>query len=194
MKLLIKASVMALLSGYIGYVGADDTATINVGQLDEEAKAITQAFGKELKTTLQASIMAGGPVQAIRVCKTSAPAIANRLSQEQGWTVARTSHKVRNPENQADEWEQQVLAQWQQQIAQGTPVASLKTSEVMTVNGNLTYRYMSAIPTGDVCLNCHGTSISGPVNTALKDLYPKDEATGFRKGELRGAFSLEKAL
>jgi len=166
----------------------------DLSNLEQEAQAITQQFGKELKTVLQATIMTSGPVEAIRVCNTSAPKIAQQLAQQKGWEVGRTSHKVRNPDNAPDQWEQDTIALWQNKIARGAPVENMKASQVIVQGGVATYRYMSAIPTGGLCLNCHGTSISGPVNNALNDLYPTDQATGFIKGELRGAFSLQKAL
>lgn len=38
---------------------------------------------------------------------------------------------------------------------------------------------------GQPCLSCHGTDPD--VATSIAALYPKDKATGFRPGELRGA-------
>ncbi|RLT96990.1 DUF3365 domain-containing protein [Ketobacter sp.] len=166
----------------------------SLAQLEQQAKDITQLFGQELKAVLQGTIMASGPVEAIKVCRSSAPAIANRLAQEQGWEVARTSHKVRNPDNAPDAWEQQILSQWQDKIARGAPVANLKTSAWVTEGGVKVYRYMSAIPTAGLCLNCHGSNIAGPVRSTLQDLYPQDQATGFKEGQLRGAFSLKKSF
>ena len=45
-----------------------------------------------------------------------------------------------------------------------------------------------------VCLSCHGPpgSLDPEVTTALKNLYPQDEATGYRMGDLRGAFVVEE--
>ena len=187
-------ALLAAVSFFSAPVLAESTQEPDLNQLEQEAKAITMAFGKELKTVLQGTIMAAGPVEAIKVCRTSAPGIANRLSQEQGWDVARTSQKVRNPDNAPDAWEQKILAQWQDKIARGAPVQNMKASELVTENGVTVYRYMSAIPTGNMCLNCHGSSIAGPVLNTIHDLYPNDQATGFKEGELRGAFSLKKSF
>ncbi|MBK6511624.1 MAG: DUF3365 domain-containing protein [Haliea sp.] len=55
------------------------------------------------------------------------------------------------------------------------------------------FRYMKAIPTGDVCTGCHGTQIAAPLANALKERYPADRATGFVAGDLRGAFSVRIA-
>ena len=65
---------------------------------------------------------------------------------------------------------------------------------IVEQNGQTVYRYMQAIPTAQMCLNCHGSELSGPVKESLQALYPQDQATGFRAGDLRGAFSLQKSL
>lgn len=165
-----------------------------ISQLDQEAMQLSQQFGKQLKSILQASIVTSGPVEAMRVCKISAPQIAYKLSQEKGWNIARTSHKVRNPNNAPDAWEKAIIEQWQDKMARGAPLANLQSSAIIQQNGQSVYRFMKAIPTGKLCLNCHGTTLSGPVQNALQDLYPDDQATGFKKGQLRGAFTLQKPL
>ena len=45
-----------------------------------------------------------------------------------------------------------------------------------------------------MCLTCHGTDIKADVRAELTRYYPADKATGFRLGELRGAFSLVKLI
>ncbi|MDY6920978.1 MAG: DUF3365 domain-containing protein [Pseudomonadota bacterium] len=182
------------LSAWAGAVLAATPPAEDLARLEQEARTISASFGKQLKGVLQATMLAGGPVEAIKVCHTSAPEIAQRLSREQGWTVARTSTRVRNPSNAADEWEQQILQQWQDKIERGAPVGKLEASTVLDRDGEQTFRYMRAIPTGEVCLNCHGSRLSPAVAEQIKLLYPNDAATGFQKGELRGAFSLEKSI
>jgi hypothetical protein len=39
-----------------------------------------------------------------------------------------------------------------------------------------------------ICRKCHGPRIEPDVKDRLRELYPEDEATGFKKGELRGMF------
>jgi hypothetical protein len=52
------------------------------------------------------------------------------------------------------------------------------------------YRYMKAIPTGEMCTQCYGRTIAPGVQAKLSDLYPQDHATGFLLGDLRGAVSI----
>jgi len=184
-----------LLAGLLSSsVLAESTTPADTSALEQEAQQVVQQFGGQLKSVLQATMMSGGPVQAMQVCKTNAPQIAQTVGAEQGWVVARTSAKVRNPNNQPDAWEAQVLADWADKIANGAPVAGLKTSAVVEQNGHQVFRYMQAIPTADLCLNCHGSQLSAQVQETLQALYPQDQATGFAAGDLRGAFSLQKSL
>ncbi|HSD70126.1 MAG TPA: DUF3365 domain-containing protein, partial [Woeseiaceae bacterium] len=51
-------------------------------------------------------------------------------------------------------------------------------------------RYMKAIPTGGLCLACHGSAIPDDVRGLLDDHYPHDRALGYEAGDMRGAFSV----
>ena len=56
------------------------------------------------------------------------------------------------------------------------------------------FRFMKAIPPGAVCLKCHGTDLSPEVTAKMTELYPQDKATGYKEGDLRGAFVVVKQL
>ena len=55
---------------------------------------------------------------------------------------------------------------------------------------------MKALPTVDLCLNCHGpqASLSAAVREKLAALYPQDKAVGYTAGQIRGAMTLRKPL
>tara|TARA_B100000446_G_C10545406_1_gene338330 strand:+ start:2012 stop:2596 length:585 start_codon:yes stop_codon:yes gene_type:complete len=161
----------------------------NTSQHLQEARTQTQAFGKQLKQVLKSNVQQHGFEQAISACNLQAPAIATSLSENQ-WQVRRTSLRLRNPDNAADEWEKRNLLKFEQRLAQGEPAHSLEILE--TDNG--TVRYMKAIPTGKLCLGCHGESLADDVKQRLQLLYPTDQATGYTIGQLRGAFSLKREL
>jgi len=156
-------------------------------QLVQQAQIKVKEFGGALLHTVQSSMQAGGAEQAIQSCQLLAPQLANQASSN-GWEVARTSLKVRNPANQPDAWEQQVLEKFAQQAVQGVAVSELKYAEF--VEGKL--RYMQAIDIKQPCLACHGQQISPQIQAKLTQLYPNDQAIGYQLGELRGAFSLQK--
>ncbi|MDX1426157.1 MAG: DUF3365 domain-containing protein, partial [Kiloniellales bacterium] len=66
--------------------------------------------------------------------------------------------------------------------------------ELIESDGGRTYRYMKAIPVGEVCLTCHGADIDPALMAEIEAFYPEDQATGFALGELRGAFTVSKTL
>lgn len=184
----IAASCVALLTGNV-------TATEHPQPNVAEAKGIIKQFFGDLKGELETAIGQGGVPHAITVCKGRAPAIADELSAQSGWEVGRTSLKLRNLTlNQPDAWEQAILAQFETRKAQGEDLANMDHAEVVEQNGQKTFRYMKAIPTQTLCLNCHGTDIPPDVTATLDDLYPGDQARGFKEGDLRGAFTLSKKL
>ena len=159
-----------------------------------EARGLVKEFFTSLKGQLQAAMKAGGPVAAIPVCNVQAPAIARNLAYNSGWEVGRTSLKLRNPANRPDPWERAVLEQFETRKAAGEAADKMEFSEVVDAEGVKTFRYMKAIPTGDVCLKCHGTEIDSEVQSQLLRYYPGDQATGYALGDIRGAFTLSKPL
>ncbi|MCP4875529.1 MAG: DUF3365 domain-containing protein [Gammaproteobacteria bacterium] len=160
-------------------------------QLKQEAISIIQRFGGSLKPELKKAIDAGGPAHAISVCSEKAPAIAQSLSQDTGWTVKRVSLKARNDKTAIpDAWEKMVLEQFDQRQVNGESAAKMAFAEV--VDGK--FRFMKAQGVETVCLACHATKIKPEVEAALKDKYPQDLARGYSLGQIRGAFSLSRDL
>jgi hypothetical protein len=93
-----------------------------------------------------------------------------------------------------DGWETGVLESFEERKAAGEPVDTMAFAEVVEVDGAKQFRFMKAIPTGQVCLACHGTEITPEVKVALDEQYPGDQARGYSLGDIRGAFSLSKPL
>ncbi len=160
-----------------------------------EAKALIKQFAGTLQGELKTAMTEGGPPAAVTVCHDRAPAIAESLSAQSGWSVGRTSLKTRNTAlNSPDAWEARILDQFEQRAAAGEPVAPMRYAEVVDVDGQPTYRFMKAIPTASVCLACHGTDIAPEVAEAIDKAYPDDQARGYALGDIRGAFSLSKPM
>jgi hypothetical protein len=162
------------------------------GDVDAESRLpqsrdLTRQFQQRLKAELEAAIAQGGPVGAIAVCRDKAPAIAQELSAASGALVSRTALRVRNPANAPQPWQREVLLRFQDRMAAGEAADGLESIETPAGEGA---RYMKAIPTGPLCLTCHGSSLSAEVQSALRSMYPEDAATGFAVGDLRGAFSV----
>lgn len=156
-----------------------------------EGRTVIKAFAGELQTELKGAMKSGGPVEAIVVCNEKAPAIAARHGDAKDWDVGRTSLKYRNPDNAPDEWETSVLQTFEQRKADGEDVKTLDYGEFVELDGKKAFRYMKAIPTGEVCLNCHGSDTVKPeVEARLAEFYPDDKARGYSIGDIRGAFTI----
>lgn len=158
------------------------------------SRETVKEFMQSLKKELQAGMQDGGPVNAISVCNLTAPGIANTYSVRHGWDVGRTSLKLRNPANAPDAWERSVLESFEERKLAGENPATMEHHEVVRQNGSKEFRYMKAIPTGKICLVCHGEQVDSVAMQRIEALYPNDQAVGFREGDIRGAFTITQPL
>ncbi len=182
-----------------GYASADTMPQLSQDDLQERIAAnrdAIQKFASTLQGELMSAMQSGGPTEAIQVCNERAPEIARDISAETGIEIGRTSLKLRNQNNAPDRWERLTLQGFEAQHAAGTPAADLppRFGVVEAEDGEPRFRFMAAIPTGGACLTCHGSEVSGDVKHALERLYPEDQATGFREGDVRGAFTVTQEM
>lgn len=163
-------------------------------QMILESKQAIKHYATQLKGKLQQGMKAGGAANAIEVCNTAAAEISRQVSEQQGWKIARTSLKVRNSKNAADVWEHQVLQDFEQRLKKGESIQNIEFAEIIKKDNQPVFRYMKAIPTQGLCLSCHGDKLSPDVAEKLRELYPEDLATGFKTGDIRGAFSITRHI
>lgn len=187
-------NTVILLSGLTLSQASNAEATSSAN-LEQEGKGVIKALamrlGRELKTTAKSE----GLPAAIKVCNTQAQPITDQVSQNKNWEIARTSFKLRNPNNAPDAWERRVLEYFATQEGLGADLKKLAYSEVVTdESGRQVFRMMKAIPVSKQCLACHGDQLKPGIKATLNELYPYDAATGFKAGDLRGAFTLKKML
>lgn len=154
----------------------------------DPAAIITEASGK-LIAALTAAIAEDGSHGAISVCSEKAPEIAGAVGKAHGVTLRRVTEKPRNPENAASEAEREILAAFALDMKNGKPPApqTIKNPEAGT-----TFLAPIVIP-GPLCLQCHGDpagDIAPETLTAIRKLYREDKATGYKPGDLRGAWTV----
>ncbi len=154
------------------------------------SRALVKRFGGALKKALMAGLSAGGPAKAIGVCNLKAPQIAQELKTDPGWSIRRTSLKLRNKANAPDNWEQATLEQFERLKEGGLPIEQMEASAM--IDGR--FRYMKAIGTAPVCLNCHGKGLPAELIGTIKKAYPDDVARGYQVGDVRGAFSVTRTI
>ena len=159
-----------------------------------QSNASIKTFAAHLKSKLTQGMTSGGPVAAIQVCHTAAEEIAHKISKQYGWKIARTSLKVRNTDNQPDSWERAVLEQFEQRKNNGEDIQKIAYAAIINSGEQSTFRYMKAIPTGDICLSCHGDKLTNKITEQLDILYPDDKARGFKKNDIRGAFTITRQI
>lgn len=190
-SLLLTLSLASLLTLNPAFA-ADNTET-----LAAETNEVATDFGKRLGKTMQEAMQSGGPVSGVRVCSDSALKIAGEISRKTGWKVTRVGTKVRNTLiGIPDEWENSVLAQFEQRHASGKAYDGMSHSEIVDEGGKKYFRLMRAIEVKPGCLQCHGDkdTMLPEVEMILDEIYPHDGGRGFKAGDLRGAVSIKRPL
>lgn len=154
----------------------------------DAARAAAGRLGQTLRQRLTAAMSQGGPAAAARVCSTEAQTIAATIARESGVRVGRSSLRLRNPANDGPAW----VTDWLR--AQGERPAAGVTG-IERVEGSVA-RVLRPIPLEGVCVTCHGPAdqIPAEVREVLSAAYPRDRATGYQPGDLRGALWAEVAL
>ncbi|MEZ4223550.1 MAG: DUF3365 domain-containing protein [Polyangiaceae bacterium] len=151
----------------------------------EVAKTAAADLKKTLSGRLLSTVQQKGPKAGIDVCADEARTMTQTVAQRHGVEIGRTSAKLRNPENAARPWVDAYLRS----------VADKKVADVKPAVYDLGKRIGVVEPLGTqaLCLNCHGaeSSLSGEVKEALAARYPKDTATGFAEGDVRGVLWVE---
>jgi hypothetical protein len=170
--------------------------------LVRQAQVIAAEFQANLKSALMQAMSSGGPVSAIDVCRLESPKITGELSGD-GWVVARTALKVRNPANAPSSWQRSQMESMVQALTAGEKPATLTVSDIREGGEGgqggqggkrRTFYYMQPIMTAQLCLTCHGAQLAPDVQQALNKSYPDDQAVGYSEGVLRGAFAFTKTL
>ncbi|WP_133407269.1 c-type heme family protein [Parashewanella tropica] len=142
------------------------------------AKQQLMNFKKQLKSTLISKLKSEGSLAAIEACNDQAPKIAIENSSTK-LRIGRTSHKLRNTENQPQMWMKPYLEKYVSGDISKPTVVQMSNNQI---------GYLEPIKVGVPCLACHGTNLSPNVKTKLNQLYSKDNATGFKLGDFRGLF------
>lgn len=144
-------------------------------------------FQIDLQKNLESAIRTKGIVGAIDVCRTISPQKEADLKKEfPGVLIKRISEKPRNPSHRPEVWETEIFNQWKESQKTGMAPYTVVLSKDREVR--ILQPIVLQSPT---CLQCHGgpQDINPAVSKKIAELYPNDQAKGYKLGELRGAFS-----
>ena len=123
--------------------------------------------------------------------------MARSASEQSGWAIRRVSLRNRNPKAVPDAWERAALEDFDRRAAAHEPPGGLERSEVVKgANGRNVQRYMRALPTIELCTQCHGATaqMKPAVVARLQAMYPNDRAVGYAAGDIRGAITLQRVM
>ena len=194
-SLLTKGLLLSSLSLSLGLAFADYKGENPM----QESRDTAAAMLKELGQKLQAAMADGGPENAISVCNTEAPAIAERLSREEKITITRVGTRVRNPVlGMPNDWQTEALQQFAKRLASGEKPADMEYVQAVKAGSGsrMELRFAKPILMQPQCTSCHGSpeEINPAVQAKLKALYPDDRAVGYKSGELRGAIVVSRFI
>jgi hypothetical protein len=175
-------------TGSVSSPSSSAAIPLNIDAEVQRSLQAIKAFAGSLQADLMSAIAEGGPTQAISVCNIKAGLIARDVSEQQGVDIKRVSLRNRNPNNAPDEWQKVVLEDFAARKLKGEPIAELTFTDVAETGTGKQFRFVKAIPTGAICVKCHGVNIEPEVKDKLDQLYPDDKARGFLPGDIRGAF------
>lgn len=180
--------LVALLSS--SFAHANDEALV------EETRKTALGIPSKLLSMVQTEIDKGSFSGAIDACSDKAPKMAAQASQNTGWAIRRVSLKNRNPKATPDTWEKEALQEFDKRALAGENPTNLEKVEFVNEGSTRTLRYIKALPTQALCLNCHGApeNMSSEVKAQISKTYPNDLAVGYREGQVRGALTVKRPL
>ena len=157
--------------------------------ISEESKETLQKYAVETKGVLGKNLMnainAQGTEKAIEFCSTKAIVLTDSMGTAFNATLKRVSDKPRNPLNKATENETDFINELKEKISKGEKM----TPKFTESDGKITGYFPTE--TNAMCLQCHGSKdldIKPNVLKKIVQLYPKDQATGYKENEIRGIF------
>ncbi|MCB9639144.1 MAG: DUF3365 domain-containing protein [Myxococcales bacterium] len=140
--------------------------------------------------TLKKELAGGSTSKAIEACRKTAPQVAREFGKKYNATIQRVSHRNRNPANLANAKEMRLIREFARRIQADDP--NLKVLVTSKDKSQKTV-YTPIILAAPTCLKCHGSrkkDIDEDVLATLKQHYPKDRATGFKFGDIRGLWKI----
>jgi len=174
--------------------GSRDNPTIEpteqeIAKVKEIAMPIAGNLMESLRQELLTAMQEGGPLKAIEICQVRALPLTSEIAENSDYKIElkRLSRKNRNPKNAPDRVDETILTQFENFLAQNQSLPNEVIHKRKGLKGDEFYFY-KPIMTAPLCLNCHGDlgSMDVALVEKLKKAYPKDKATGYKDGELRG--------
>lgn len=193
MLLLVGCSRSTVPEGLPGSIPPADLSAEAQNSALQRGKAIAAETFSLLSSNLQTAIQQGGVSNALPFCSLAASPITAGMAGKHGVTIRRITHKPRNPAARADATELQILNHFAAALTGTNPPPPLVTN----LTASTATFFAPIILNNELCLQCHGepgNDISAENVAVIQRLYLQDEATGFKLGQLRGAWRIDIPL
>jgi len=170
--------------------GKEDTGSVpsaSKPNFEELGNKYAQETKSVLGKNLMAKIQQSGTEGAVRFCYDKAHILTDSMGKIYNVQIDRVSDKPRNSTNQASKAELIHIENFKTVVASGAAIAPIVKKGDRKVN------YYYPITTNTMCLQCHGKptiDIQPETLSALSELYPKDNATGYGVNEVRGIWRI----
>ena len=161
----------------------------NNDEIRKRGDDITQQSGQVLSKAVMQAMGQGGVSHAASFCNTRAYPLTDSLAQVHGVTIKRTAMRWRNPQNKPNRLERKLWGEFELDKKKGKPMEA----KVVAL-GKDEWLYTRPILLQAPCQVCHGKpgeTLTAENYATIKALYPKDKATGFSTGDLRGLWVLK---
>jgi len=153
-----------------------------------EGDLISQVTQMVLASKLKEIVQEEGIAEALKYCNVNAYPIVDSLEEVYHIKVKRASLRTRNPGDIPNKMEESIIDDYSQQIGNGI------TPEVKIILDDENVHYFKPIIiSAELCLKCHGqigSDILEKDYEIIKGLYPNDNASGHKLGDLRGIWSI----
>lgn len=154
----------------------------------ELGKKIAMQTKSVLGKNLIQAINSKGTEHALSFCSTRAIPLTDSMAISLNAKIKRVSDKNRNPNNKANATELEYINNSKEALTKGQ---SIKPQLITTENKDIAYY---PIMTSKMCIQCHGKpkeDITPRSYSKIKQLYPHDNAIGYKPEELRGIWVIE---
>ncbi|HRP69052.1 MAG TPA: DUF3365 domain-containing protein [Turneriella sp.] len=193
---MLKTQKFLFIAALVFFIACNKAKRDDAQYLAFASQAMQDVMPQMMQTVKQ-EVDKNGYASAVTFCSGFAAEFGKNKNVEWGklathdinaksFRFRRISEKNRNPNNRADAKQSVILAQWLKEGA--TPTLYRDGTRVTTM-----HPIKISMP---MCLGCHGdaATVDKKAIGEIKRLYPNDLATGYKLGDLRGAFVTEIEL
>lgn len=156
------------------------------------AEGAADALTETMKATLM-DAMKQGPAAAVAACADQAQGAAALALAGRRARAGRATTRLRNPNNRPPDW----VVPWLEEHGDGALEDAVPAVHIAELEpGAFTARIIRPLAVQPLCLSCHGEPDAIPAEIAviLAERYPRDQATGYSAGDLRGAVWAEATV